>query len=111
MSGMEPWFIKVELELGGGRSIMCPLTRDETVELAERFFVQESTNDDVALARAAFTILVERVEGRKGEIVLPDADGRVWIVPAASILAVGFEHRLDTTGRKEAVKLGFRGPA
>lgn len=106
---MDPWFIKVELELGGGRSILCPLTGDETAELAGRFFAQEATQDDIALARAAFTTLVERIEAGTGELILPDAEGRIWIVPASSVVAIGFEHRLDTPGRKEAVKLGFRG--
>jgi len=109
MPAVDPWFIKVELELGGGRSILCPLTRDETAELARRFFDQESTQDDVALARAAFSTLVQRIESGAGELVMPDADGRIWIVPASSIVAIGFEHRLDTPGRKQAVEFGFRG--
>lgn len=109
MPGMDPWFVKIELELGGGRSILCPLTRDETAELAKRFFAQESTQDDIALARAAFSTLVERIERGSGELVLPDANGRVWIVPATSVIAIGFEHRLDVPGRKQAVEFGFRG--
>ena len=106
---MDPWFIKVELELGGGLSVLCSLIRDEAAELAGRFFAQEATQDDIALARAAFTTLVERLEAGTGQLVLPDADGRIWIVPASSVVAIAFEHRLDTSGRKGAVKLGFRG--
>lgn len=105
---MEPWFIKVELELGGGRSILSAMTRDEAAELAKGFFAQESVQDDVALARAAFNTLVHRMEKGTGALVLPDADGRIWPVPATSIAAIGFEHRLDTPGRKAAVALGFR---
>jgi hypothetical protein len=51
-----------------------------------------------------------RVEKEGGELVLPSADGKVWIFPAASIVAVAFEHRLGVPGRKAAIELGFHGP-
>lgn len=105
----DSWFIKIELELTTGRSTSFTLTRDETVELAKRFFVQESLDDDVALTRAAFTTLLERIDRRNGELVLADAKGRAWIIPAASIVAAAVEHRLDLPGRKTAIELGFRG--
>jgi hypothetical protein len=42
--------------------------------------------------------------------VLPSADGKLWLIPATSIVAVAFEHRLDVPGRKDAIELGFHGP-
>jgi hypothetical protein len=109
MASSETWFIKIELELTTGRSITFSLTRDETVELAKRFFVQESLADDVALTRAAFTTLLERIDRRNGEIVLPAVSGQLWIIPAASIVAGSLETRLDAPGRKTAIVLGFHG--
>ncbi len=109
MAPPETWFIKIEFELTTGRSVSFSLTRDETVEMAKRFFVQESLADDVALTRAAFTTLLERIDRRNGQFVLADTGGRAWIIPAASIVAGAVEHRLDLPGRKTAIEFGFRG--
>jgi len=47
------------------------------------------------------------VESREGGLVLPDAEGRAWLLSAASIIAFGFEHRMDSLGRKPAIEVGF----
>jgi hypothetical protein len=104
------WFLKLELELSTGRSLRVQLTRDETAELSKRFFVQEDPADDVGLVRAAVSTLLMRLESEKGELILPDGDGRTWLLPASSIVAIALEHRLDTVGRHAAIEIGFRGP-
>jgi hypothetical protein len=42
MPGMDTWFVKIEVELKTGRSILCSLTREETTELGKRFFIQKT---------------------------------------------------------------------
>jgi hypothetical protein len=107
----QKWFLKLEVELTTGRAIRFALTRDEAAELSKRFFIQEDPSDDLALVRAAFTTLTERVEAGTGELVLPGGDGQVWVIPARSVVVFGFEHRLEGTGRPRAVEIGFRGAA
>jgi hypothetical protein len=104
------WFVKMELDLVTGRTIHIQLTRDEAVEFSKRMFVQERSDDDLALTRAAFSTLIYRIESQEGELVLPDADGKVWILPARSVSAVGFEHRVESEGKHPVLELGFRKP-
>jgi hypothetical protein len=109
--GTEPWFVKIELELTTGRTFHSALTREETMELAKGFIVQEELRDaDLALVRAAFNTIAWRAEKREGGLVLPDAQGRSWLFAASAIAAFGFEHRLDLPGKKRAIEFGFRRP-
>ena len=108
---METWFIQIELELLTGRTFRSSLTREETLELAKGFVVQEDRPiSDLALVRAAFNTLAYRAESGEGGLVLPDADGRSWLFRGWSIAAFGFNHRLDLPGAKRAIEFGFRRP-
>jgi hypothetical protein len=106
----ESWFIKIELELTTGRTFRSTLTSDETKELAKGFIVMEDQPDsNLALVRAAFNTLAYRPDDKTADLILPDADGRAWLFHRSSMVAFGFEHRLDTPG-KRVIEFDFRAP-
>jgi hypothetical protein len=105
---MDSWFVKIELELTTGRTFRSALTRDETIELAKGFVVQEDQPDsDIALTRAAFNTLAYRADAGAGGLVLPDSDGRAWYFKGASIAAsassIDRTHRASSTSSSVSV--------
>jgi hypothetical protein len=103
----DSWFIKIEVELVTGRAFTSALTRDETKELASDFVIEDGPDADLALVRAAYTTLLNRVQKAVGGLVLHDAEGRLWYFDAARIAAFGFQHRLVRDGASTPIKIGF----